>query len=200
MTTMTGDSQTEVNQSLIDSRLDTIDRALNGRMPRRERLAIVREVEGQIHEMLGQRRLNTLEPGNILDVLARLDPPEAYLAQSSGEPNSSLGYPASPMTYHQSPTRGSGSALASGVLGILAMTVVMVTLFLVIIRVMDSEIWTYCVFLGLELLLAILAVLFGVRARLQETWSVVGLVTGILGFMIFMLGITALINQLGHAS
>ena len=35
-------------QTLIDSRLDTIDRMLLGRLSRQDRLAIVREVESQI--------------------------------------------------------------------------------------------------------------------------------------------------------
>ena len=37
----------ELLQTLIDSRLDTIDRMLLGRLPRTERLEIVREVELQ---------------------------------------------------------------------------------------------------------------------------------------------------------
>ena len=38
-------------QALIDSRLDTVDRMLLGRLSRQDRLAIVREVESQIHEL-----------------------------------------------------------------------------------------------------------------------------------------------------
>ena len=42
-------------QALIDSRLDTIDRMLLGRLPRGERLEVVREVESQIFELLQER-------------------------------------------------------------------------------------------------------------------------------------------------
>ena len=39
-------------ETLIESRLDTIDRMLVGRVPRQDRLAIVREVESQIYDLL----------------------------------------------------------------------------------------------------------------------------------------------------
>ena len=42
-------------QALVDCRLDTIDRLLMGRMPRQDRLAIVREVEAQVFELLQER-------------------------------------------------------------------------------------------------------------------------------------------------
>ena len=42
-------------RGLIDSRLDTIDRMLLGRFPRSERLEVVREVESQIYDLLGER-------------------------------------------------------------------------------------------------------------------------------------------------
>ena len=72
---------TESLQTLIDSRLDTIDRMLLGRLPRSERLEVVREVEGQIHELLGERGSDDLTREDVLAVLARLDPPEAYLPE-----------------------------------------------------------------------------------------------------------------------
>jgi hypothetical protein len=39
-------------EMLIDSRLETIERMLVGRVPRQDRLAIVREVESQIYDLL----------------------------------------------------------------------------------------------------------------------------------------------------
>jgi hypothetical protein len=68
-------------QSLIDNRLDTIDRMLVGRVARAERMAIVREVESQIHELLNERETDALSREDVLSVLARLDPPEAYLPE-----------------------------------------------------------------------------------------------------------------------
>src|SRR5271166_1244843 len=66
-------------QSLIDCRLDTIDRMLLGRLPRSARVEIVREVESQIFELLGARNNDELTREDVLAVLGRLDPPEAYL-------------------------------------------------------------------------------------------------------------------------
>src|SRR3954451_22516486 len=69
-------------QALIDSRLDTIDRMLLGRVPRGERLEIVREVESQIFEHLQERAGGgELLRDDVLDALRRLDPPEAYMAE-----------------------------------------------------------------------------------------------------------------------
>ena len=66
---------------LIDARLDAIDRALLGRVSRAERLDVVGEVESRIDELLRERRGPGAEPSreDVLAVLARLDPPEAYL-------------------------------------------------------------------------------------------------------------------------
>ena len=66
-------------QLLIDARLDAIEQALFGRMPRSERLTIVREVESQIHELLAESGVDEASREDVLAVLARLDPPEAYI-------------------------------------------------------------------------------------------------------------------------
>lgn len=67
-------------QSLVDERLDAIDRVLmHTGVPRAERGGIVGEVEGQIHELLS-RRIGESESSraDVLAVLATLDPPESY--------------------------------------------------------------------------------------------------------------------------
>src|SRR5262245_2628824 len=71
-------------QRLIDARLDTIDRMLLGRLPRADRLAVAREVEAQVHELLGERHGHELDREDVLAVLAQLDPPEAYLPEEGG--------------------------------------------------------------------------------------------------------------------
>lgn len=71
-------------QSLIDIRLDTIDRILLGRIPRADRIAIVEEVSNQIEEMLARKEKDQPDREDILEVLGRLDPPEAYLPEKSG--------------------------------------------------------------------------------------------------------------------
>ena len=73
-------------QALVDARLDTIDRMLLGRVARQDRLAIVREVESQIHDLLGEPRPRPLDRDDVLAVLARLDPPEAYLPEDLDPP------------------------------------------------------------------------------------------------------------------
>ncbi|WP_165068441.1 hypothetical protein [Paludisphaera rhizosphaerae] len=67
-------------RTLIDARLDAIDRALLGRVSRAERLDVVGEVESRIGELL-HARCGSSEPSreDVLAVLAQLDPPEAYL-------------------------------------------------------------------------------------------------------------------------
>ena len=81
MTTITSVQVPELLQALIDSRLDTIDRMLLGRLPRAERLEMVREVESQIFELLQERCSDEPTREDVLAVLARLDPPEAYLPE-----------------------------------------------------------------------------------------------------------------------
>src|SRR5262245_52034134 len=110
-------------QTLIDSRLDTIDRMLLGRLPRHERLEIVGEVESQIFELLQDRDGGggggELTREDVLAVLARLDPPEAYLPEEAGTPPSDA-----PRVRHSPsaifPTRSLESRLGklSGILGL----------------------------------------------------------------------------------
>ncbi len=81
MTTIATSPLSETLQSLVDARLDTIDRMLLGRVNRHDRLAIVREVESQIFDLLQGRDPGPLDRDDVLAVLARLDPPEAYLPE-----------------------------------------------------------------------------------------------------------------------
>lgn len=83
MTTLAAPLLTETQQALIDARLDTIDRMLMGRVPRTDRMEIVREVESQIQELLAERHTAEVSRDDILEVLRRLDPPEAYLPEES---------------------------------------------------------------------------------------------------------------------
>ncbi len=85
MTTAVAVRLPESLQALVDSRLDTIDRMLMGRVPRQDRGSIVREVEGQIFELLQERAAGDLGREDVLAVLARLDPPEAYLNEQAGD-------------------------------------------------------------------------------------------------------------------
>ena len=74
----------ETVQALVDARLDTIERMLLGRVPRGDRLAILRDVETQIIEQLQEREADELTREEVLEVLRNLDPPEAFLPEGEG--------------------------------------------------------------------------------------------------------------------
>jgi hypothetical protein len=72
-------------RSLIDARLDAIDRVLvQARIGWTERRNIVEEVETQIFELLTRRGPSPTEE-DVLSVLAAIDPPEAYLPEEARE-------------------------------------------------------------------------------------------------------------------
>ena len=112
-------------QTLIDSRLDTIDRMLLGRVGRGERLAIVREVESQIDELLGERETDEVSREDVLAVLGRLDPPEAYLpdeleSEGHGEVRTSVRQPVRVARQgHQGVARASGFIGLGGLFGVM---------------------------------------------------------------------------------
>src|SRR5262245_25484527 len=72
---------------LIDNRLDAIDRILiEAGAARAERGNILSDIEAQIYEML-RATVGEREPTrrDLLDVLAKLDPPEAYAPEDQRE-------------------------------------------------------------------------------------------------------------------
>ena len=71
-------------QALVDARLDTIERMLAGRTTRGDRLAIVREVEAQVQDLLANRAPGEPDRDAVIAALAHLDPPEAFLAEGAG--------------------------------------------------------------------------------------------------------------------
>lgn len=170
-------------QTLIDSRLDTIDRMLNGQVPRADRLAIVREVEAQIHDLLAERGSVDLDRRDILDILARLDPPEAYL----GDDLRQGGAPIAPRPFLATSPRLQDRPQSvlfgktSGVLGIVALTVVLVgVLCIPVAFLLQGELFFLAgaVFIGLGLILAVPGLIFSAADRLGNRWSVIGFVTG----------------------
>src|SRR5262245_9840999 len=64
---------------LVDYRLDLLDRLLLGYVERAERVEIVRSVETQIEGMLAGLNVPAPSDEQVLEVLARLDPPEALI-------------------------------------------------------------------------------------------------------------------------
>ena len=170
-------------QSLIDSRLDTIDRMLLGRAGRAERLAIVREVESQIQELLGEREAAELSREDVLAVLARLDPPEAFLPEEAENALDSgrrgLDRPLARTTRQEN----LGVARVSGILGLAALSCLFLLLLSYLVAiVIGSEgpfiigaVGTsFCMFIG-----SVLGLATGYYARKSGVWALVGIVTSI---------------------
>jgi hypothetical protein len=198
MTTIAAGRLSETLQTLVDARLDTIDRMLLGRVNRHDRLAIVREVESQIFDLLHGRDSGSLDRDDVLAVLARLDPPEAYLPdESSGEfAPPRLAIPSRAL----SPARDDRKqhlATVSGVLGIIAVGIVLLTFILIFSGALDgSSALAYIVIFGSTGstgVLSLLAVINATRVRLRGAWAIVGLVTGILGLLATLLGLAEIL-------
>ena len=189
-------------QGLVDARLDTIDRMLLGRVDRQDRLAIVREVEGQIFDLLAGRGGESPDRDDVLAVLARLDPPEAYLPDDGvvARPRSAR----IPSTHRDlapaRPAPAGGIGLAAGILGMVSVACVMFCGSLGLGLVHAGQEALEILFfgaMGLGFIAGILAIILAARARLRGAWAIVGLVTGILGLVpILILGGLIAVNKL----
>ncbi len=169
-------------QTLIDCRLDTIDRMLLGRLPRSERMEIVREVEAQIFELLGERNRDELSRDDVLGVLARLDPPEAYLPDEASRESLLRRGAAAALPRLPLRARNPWTGKVSGILGI-TMFVMLLLLYPLVMMLsglgspyaLVLTMWyglTLIVFVG-----SIIGLVFAGRARVQGGWAVAGLVT-----------------------
>jgi hypothetical protein len=170
-------------QTLIDSRLDTIDRMLLGRLSRQDRLAIVREVESQIHELIQARDADELTREHVLAVLARLDPPEAYLPdETEGKPVSM--HRTFVARTAQPEIKGDVKVgQASGILGLAAIVLLMLLPVTYTIAIALQSELALIVLGGGNLLLvgvaAALGLVLGVVARKSGAWAIVGIVTSV---------------------
>ena len=171
-------------QVLIDSRLDTIDRMLLGRMSRQDRLAIVREVESQIHELLEECNSEELTREDVLAVLARLDPPEAYLPEETADRPRSVGATVPARVSQRAPNLNAKAGRASGLLGLGSIgLLLLLPVFWFIGFALQSE--ALLLVLGggtimLLLIAAIVGLVLGIVARKSGTWAIVGIVTSAL--------------------
>jgi hypothetical protein len=176
----------EALQALVDSRLDTIDRILLGRVPRQDRVAIVGEVEAQIYELLSGRDADELSRDDILSVLARLDPPEAYLPDETGGERVSRRVPEvhRPGEFRERGTPG--IAKASGVLGAvsLSMIALFVSIYVAAVVTNFNAVAVVAEILFLVCLvtcpvMGLVGLVLGSFARLRDGWAVFGFVAGI---------------------
>jgi hypothetical protein len=181
-------------QILIDSRLDTIDRMLLGRLSRQDRLAIVREVESQIHELIQNTDAEELTRENVLAVLAQLDPPEAYLPdETAGEPVS---------VHRTIPVRAQRPIVngdlrigrASGILGMVAIALLLLLPVSYLIAVaFGSELVLFVLGGGTLVLVFVAAavgLVLGVVSRKTGIWAVVGIVTSVLAPLLSLASLT----------
>src|SRR5262245_1546933 len=125
MTAVAAARLSESLQTLVDSRLDTIDRMLLGRVPRQDRLAIVKDVEAQVFDLLQDRDVEELSRDDVLAVLARLDPPEAYLSDEVGDNLVPVRRELRPRVARRVRTRDPKVAKASGILGLLSIGLIL---------------------------------------------------------------------------
>jgi hypothetical protein len=193
MTTIASSPLSETLQTLVDARLDTIDRMLLGRVNRQDRLAIVREVESQIFDLLQGRDSESLDRDDVLAVLARLDPPEAYLSDESTLERGPARLPAAPRGVRPSTEPDPRIAAASGILGIISVFMVLLSIMIFFVASdVGSGLFAYLVILGpifLTFIVSVLAVVFAARARLRSGWAMTGFVTGILSLLISPFGV-----------
>jgi VIT1/CCC1 family predicted Fe2+/Mn2+ transporter len=176
-------------QALIVSRLDTIDRMLLGRLSRQHRLAIVREVESQIHELLQECDTDELTREDVLAVLARLDPPEAYIPDEMEkayipdemEPLIATSRLTSPFRTKSSARQADRrTAFVSGILGLATLALFFIYPALYVIALSQQSQFLALTFCGVTLAFAfpagILGLVLGVYSRKSGAWAVVGIV------------------------
>ena len=203
MTTMTAAAPQATQQALIDARLDTIDRMLMDRVPRSDRIAIVREVESQIYELLAEHDPAAMSREDVLDVLRRLDPPEAYLPEDLEDGTARISPRPISIAPAPRPTPQGFSkheGLISGLCGLLAFSLLAVEGFMFMLASsMSGDTAFIIVLLGCPALLGIacaaLAFVFGIRARKQGVWPIVGMVFGVLSMPVWMLAAVIVILQ-----
>jgi hypothetical protein len=175
-------------QTLIDSRLDTIDRMLLGRIPRQDRLAIVREVESQIYELLQAHDSEELTREDVLAVLARLDPPEAYIPDETESERPPVHRTV--RTRERSPAVKDESKVgrASGILGLTALAVMLLfplDYFLgLAFQLNAAVIFLFAGNLLLMFTAGVLGLAIGIVARKTGLWAFVGIVTSSLALLL----------------
>ena len=199
-------------QALIDSRLETIERMLFGQTPRADRLAIVREVEAQIHDLLADRNPDDTDRDAVIAALARLDPPEAFLPDEAGitaRPRESPHRvaPASLPRPAHAPQAVVGNppvAKVSGILGIVSLALiplVAVTWYVTLSANRENGLYLITGFgliSFLQIVSSVLAIVFASYSRLKGAWSVVGLTSGMFDITVgSMLGGSMIVILLG---
>ena len=198
----------ETAQALIDARLDTIERMLLGQIPRADRLAIVREVEAQIHDHLAERSPDDTDRDAVIAALARLDPPEAYLPDETGavvRPMASVRVSPSIVRdwtreLTDLPKSKTTSSLAAGILGMLSLacTVPLLILFYVMVgsnQIGNGLVYSVVLLNMLTILISALAIIFAGIGRVKGPWAITGISLGIACLMPALLAAAFMMNE-----
>ena len=192
MTTTAG-SLVDSAQALIDARLDMIERMLMGQMSRGDRLAIVREVEAQIHDLLAERRPDETDRSAVIAALARLDPPEAYLPDEAGEVARPASTPKRPQTtgaLRSIPSAGgkapgSIAGRVSCILGALSLVLLILTAMGVSGMVRNPDpvfVFTLSLLIFVTVTTSVFALTLAAYSRFSSYWAVIGLLAGLVSF------------------
>ncbi|WP_435019316.1 hypothetical protein TA3x_001229 [Tundrisphaera sp. TA3] len=184
-------------RAIIDARLDTLDRMLLGRVGRADRIAIGREVESQIHDLLAEQARDEPTRDDILAVLSRIDPPEAYLPEDGEDVNAQVAIrPGRPALGHPIPTRSDQNARlgrVGAVLGLVALGLMLLSgLLLGVAFVADSEL-AFVFSLGLSaigMITGTIGFVIAATARLSSQASIIGFVTGLVAALASILLLT----------
>ena len=182
------DTLPETLQSLVDARLDTIDRMLLGRVPRADRTAIVREVEAQIHELLAERPSGEVDRDQVLSALARLDPPEAYLPEDDGSGGPTIvrrPTPPRPVGLTQDP--GPRMDRIGGIMGLVALSLGLLSALIVGLAFLIDNDWLLLLAVGTGLFTigsAVVGLTLSACCRFVGGWAVIGLVTSLIAVLI----------------
>jgi hypothetical protein len=106
-----------VLQSLVDERLDSIERILlAGGVSRGERRGILSEVESHVFELLSRRATGEPTREDVLAVLSQLDPPESYAPEGFDRRKLNEAFAPPKRRERELSLLAAGSALAGGFL------------------------------------------------------------------------------------
>jgi len=192
-------------QTLIDSRLDTIERMLMGRVPRQDRLAIVKDVEAQIFDILGEGGNQEPTREDVLAALARLDPPEAYLSEDGeiGEERPAVvRRPATVRAVATQPGRAVDSRVGkiSGILGITMMVLSgLIPMIFLLGEFLGTPVLAFTLwfgYLGLIFVGSLIGLTLACVARFRGAWSIVGGVLGPISILLSIVGLVFLLLNL----
>jgi hypothetical protein len=185
----------ETLQALVDARLDTIDRLLLKSVPRQDRLAIVSEVESQIYELLQERGGDDLSRKDVLDVLAHLDPPEAYLSDESGEDTVTKLETAPERPTPTAATNSPAYGVASGVLGVICLSMLFLIKLMYLCFIATHWVAFGVLMEGLLLvglitvpIMGLVGLVLASFAQLRGKWAVLGFVAGIVSLLCSVAG------------